>query len=121
MKRSFLFFFCVLSTLGGNALADECDKLPLTYTVSNPMSVAEIETDNLKDLGGKLKVRPDLPRVPFGFINREWESFKSRIEKGDSVVHFVSDERSWRSLAGREGYAILRKGCVLGTFTTMVN
>lgn len=62
---------------------------------------------------------PDSPymHVPFGFINNEWLALKESMEEGDELWFFISEEYTWQTLCGREGYAVLRNGepinCIL--------
>ena len=64
---------------------------------------------------GKLRKRPrDL-------VPTEWEALKAKMLPGDEIWFFASDAESWRQLAGREGYALVRDGDVIDTFVTGMN
>ncbi|HEY8024453.1 MAG TPA: hypothetical protein VIF60_07805 [Burkholderiaceae bacterium] len=121
MKRHVLLFGFIVIAFKAEAALEECQKFPATYAISEPMAVAEIEAKETQDLAEKLRVRPDMPKVPFGFVNAKWVQFKSHIRKGDVVVHFVSDQHSWQVLAGEEGYAIVHSDCIVETFRTAMN
>jgi hypothetical protein len=68
-----------------------------------------------------IKVRSDIPKVPFGFGNAEWVAFKSRVRLGDNLVGYSTDRHSWQHLAGETGYALMRSGCLIETFVKMRN
>jgi hypothetical protein len=119
-----VFIYLVVGLLlckGASAAEETCKKLPSTYAISTPMTVLEVEADEMKNLEEVLRIVPDLPRVPFGYGNQEWEKFKAQLQEGDTIVHFRSDRRSWSNLAGEEGYAIMREGCIFRRFTTLIN
>lgn len=98
-----------------------CGSFARTTSVSAPFTIAEIERQEMAQLPVKLKIRSDYPKVPFGFINPEWVAFKSQFRRGDHIVRFTTDQHSWLHLAGRDGYTLVRAGCVVATFTTMMN
>ena len=98
-----------------------CEKLPENYQISNPVTVAEVEIEWSKDLPEMTRLRPDIPQLPFGFINDRWNRFKAKIKDGDILVRFISDQQSWKNLAGREGLAVLRRGCLVDVFTVTMN
>ena len=91
------------------------------WKFSAPVNVEEIEAAWFKELPELLKGRPDLPQAPFGFVNDRWEQFKAQLREGDDLVRFCTDRSSWKNLAGREGVAILRLGCVADTFVITMN
>lgn len=62
------------------------------------VSVASVETRHLHN------------GVPFGRMNDEWESFKSKMRKGDEIWYWSTPEWTWKRLAGRCGYVIVRNG-----------
>ena len=99
----------------------DCWTFPRNYVVSRPLSVKEVEEVELQKTLAMLKTLEDLPRLPFAFQNEQWTAFKSRMRKGDQLVEFSSDERSWQHLAGEAGYAILRAGCIVEKMTTVIN
>lgn len=98
-----------------------CGKFSKTDEVSKPMTIAEIERQQMALLPQNLELRSDYPRVPFGFINAEWKAFKSMIRPGDKIVAYSSDALSWQALAGETGYALIRAGCVIELFRTSWN
>ncbi|PQO88555.1 hypothetical protein C5614_30295 [Massilia phosphatilytica] len=85
------------------------------------MTIAEVEQQEMATLSQNLKIRPDYPRVPFGFMNPEWRIFKSEARPGDKVVRYSTDKDSWQHLAGEAGIALIRSGCLIRTLPTMRN
>lgn len=71
-------------------------------------SVESIKEDN-RESGNKR-----IPEVPFGFINDCWEVLKAKAEEGDEWWSFCSSQATWNQLAGRAGYALVRKGEITG-------
>jgi hypothetical protein len=59
--------------------------------------------------------------VPFGFINARWEEFKAGIRPGDELWEFSSPDRSWKDLAGRAGFCIVRQGRIIDAIITRMN
>jgi len=74
-----------------------------------------IERDNLYRDDGRV------PHVPFGFGNKKWLKFKQQMLPGDEIYHFNSSAESWRNLAGREGYVLVRGVEVVDEFVTTLN
>jgi hypothetical protein len=101
--------------------AKHCGKLAPTDEVSGPLTIAGIERQEAAALSEHLKVRPDYPKVPFGFMNAEWTAFKSQFRPGDTIVGYSTDRHSWQNLAGEAGYALMRSGCLIAQFKTMWN
>ena len=94
---------------------------PPGYAFSPPLTIAKIEHAEMAAFSHWQKIRPDLPKLPFGFMHAQWVVFKSTMRPGDEIVQFSSDAHSWQHLAGETGYAITRSGCLVKKFTTMVN
>ncbi len=85
-------------------------------------SVDYIERKALEEI---IKYRPDWigteKAVPFGAINKDWVTFKSQILPGDKIHFFRSDSTSWSSLAGREGYSLVRDGQIITNICTRLS
>lgn len=79
------------------------------WFVSEPLDVADIERSELAELHD---AAPDVPRVPFGFAQNKWETFKARMQPGDALV--AVSGKSW------QGYAIVRSGRVTDEFVTII-
>ena len=73
----------------------------------------------MKKIAAVRAVAPDIPNLPFGFINDRWERFKSNIRPGDQLVSYSTSKTAWRKRAGESGYAIIRSACVVEVFTTV--
>jgi hypothetical protein len=91
------------------------------FVFSRPMKISEIERIQMEGMSKMAQIRPDLPKVPFAFGNAEWVAFKSRIRPGDKIVAYSTDSRSWKHLAGESGYALIRRGCFVEKFVTLMN
>lgn len=109
------------ATTLANPAAKHCGRFAPTDEVSASMTIAEIERQEMANLPANLKIRPDYPRVPFGFLNDEWKAFKSEARPGDKVVRYSTDQHSWRHLAGEAGIALVRSGCVIRMLPMMRN
>jgi hypothetical protein len=59
--------------------------------------------------------------VPFGGCNHEWVAMLSKMEPGDEVWFWSTDEESWRRMMGWEGMALVRAGEVIDSFLTAMN
>ncbi|MCD2518094.1 hypothetical protein LQ564_17430 [Massilia sp. G4R7] len=109
------------STASAQAAKKHCATFSRGHVVSPPLTIKEVEDAEMEKTMAFLKIRDDLPRLPFAFENAKWVAFKSRMREGDKLVQYSSDQQSWKDLAGEAGYAILRSGCIVGTMTTMIN
>lgn len=86
------------------------------YVIDGPLTIAEIETQSLAELSNCT----NCPQTPFGFVSDHWKGFKASIQEGDEIYYFLSDPASWRGLAGREGYVLVRNGKLIKVFITML-
>lgn len=59
--------------------------------------------------------------VPFGGCNQQWVSMLGKMQPGDEVWFWSTDEESWRRLQGWQGMALVRSGEVVDLFTTGMN
>lgn len=120
-----LIFFTLLLAASCAAQAGtparQCGRLAPTDETSGPLTIAGIERQEAAALAEHLKVRPDYPKVPFGFMNAEWTAFKTQVRPGDTIVRYSTDRHSWQHLAGEAGYALMRSGCLVALFKTMWN
>jgi hypothetical protein len=98
-----------------------CAAVPKSELASGPLTIKEIEGQEMAKLPDTLKWQPDMPKLPFGFGHAEWVAFKSRARPGDKIYRYVSSQHSWEHHAGRAGLVLVRAGCVVGEFTTMMN
>jgi hypothetical protein len=123
MKAVLLSVFLLTLPLmaGANPSDKHCGKFSPTVVVSAPLTIRQIERQEMAELSEALKVRPDIPRVPFGFQNPEWLAFKSMYKPGDKIVRYSTDRHSWQHLAGETGFALIRSGCIISKLRTMMN
>jgi hypothetical protein len=59
--------------------------------------------------------------VPFGYCNHQWEALKAKMEPGDEVWFWSTDQESWERLMGWEGMALVRHGEIIDFFLTALN
>jgi hypothetical protein len=90
-------------------------KLPDGWTISDPLTLEEIEAANLYQDDGRV------PHVPFGFGNDKWLAFKCQLQPGDQLHAFESSAESWKHLAGRAGFLIVRGDEIIAQFDTLMN
>lgn len=62
-----------------------------------------------------------IPEKPGGFCHEQWVQFRTKIEEGDELWLFESPEETWKQLAGRAGYAILRNGEPIAHYISLMN
>jgi hypothetical protein len=116
MKTLFLIFFGLFSILpvtaqeNGKTVSEHVKE---GWYVSGPMTIHEVELQSLEELRS---AAPRVPQVPFGFANADWITFKNKMEPGDTLVRFSSSGPGlWI------GYAIVRSGVMIDTFTVTVS
>ena len=59
--------------------------------------------------------------VPFGFMYQEWKQLIAAMRPGDELWEFNSPEDTWKHLAGRAGFAVVRDGNLIASLVTMMN
>ena len=59
--------------------------------------------------------------VPFGFQRDAWLQLKAKMQPGDELWEFSSSEESWKHLAGRAGFCIVRQGEVIYSLVTIMS
>lgn len=84
---------------------------------STPLTIEEIEKRETAIYENVTKQNTK----PFGSMNADWEKMKAMHKNGDCIIHFRTDEKSWKTLSGREGYLLARNGKVLYVILTKVN
>lgn len=86
------------------------------------ITIEEAEATHIPKNQDPERVRkyPELLK-PFGFMNDEWEDFKSKMQDGDLLWEFCSDQDSWDNLAGRAGIVLVRDGQAIASITTIMN
>ena len=88
-----------------------CDPSDLLRKVT----VAEAEEAHM------VTIRESGQEVPFGYVHSQWKRLLSRMQEGDELWEFNSDEQSWKLLAGRAGVALLRDGKIIAEIVTSMN
>ena len=82
--------------------------VPSTW-LFDAVDMDEIESDWLDKSG------------PYGVPNKEWEELKSQMKEEDEIRTFSSPKDYWENLAGRAGYALVRKGKAIAGIITLMN
>lgn len=96
---------------------DQLTLFGLGSEIRGPLTIAEIESESLVEVSHCV----DCPQVPFGYANNAWEAFKATAQEGDEIFYFRSDTASWNALAGRQGFALIRKGTIVRTILTLLS
>ena len=81
--------------------------------LKSPVAVEEIDAWQVE--------RATLTGRPLTELAADWTALKARMLPGDEVWYFESGPESWRQLAGREGYALVRDGDVIEALVTGMN
>ncbi len=105
------------------AIADCRDDMALKsfitrgYELSGPLALEEIERRHMVQIeqGGTTRT------VLFGRLNEKWLALRAQRASGDQFIHFRSASATWGSLAGREGYLLVRGQCVVDGIVTFVS
>ncbi len=87
------------------------------FEISGPLTISAIEKKEMA------AVESDGSRImrPFGYQHEKWQVFKNSYLPGDCIFHITSDEQSWKSLSGREGYILYRNGEVISTILIKIS
>lgn len=78
-------------------------------------TISELEAMHMYPDDGRV------PHVPFGFGNDRWQKFKSQVRDGDKIFALESSPESWKHLAGRAGYVLVRDGNIVAKIITRMN
>lgn len=84
--------------------------------LTKKVTVEEAEAEHLvrnKELGPE--------PVPFGFMYQDWKQLLAAMQPGDELWEFNSPEDTWKHLAGRAGFAVVRDGNLIASLVTMMN
>lgn len=84
------------------------------------LSVADAEAAHPGITDDRVTRFPDAGR-PFGFQHGEWEELKAAMLPGDELWAFSSPAESWKHLAGRAGFAVVRDGVPIQVIVTVMN
>lgn len=94
------------------------------WHISAPLTVKKIEAREQKKIKADIQQHPDdkdVPAVPFGFQNADWQRFKKAIQPGDEIYFIAAPAKYWQHLAGWEGYVLVRNGIIIKSLATDVN
>ena len=80
-------------------------------------SVDSIEADSLREI----RACESCPQVPFGYQHDRWVALRDQVKDGDAIVYFRNSRHAWLSLAGAEGYALVRGDKIIVTIITSVS
>ena len=59
--------------------------------------------------------------VPFGFMYQEWKQLLAAMQPGDELWEFSSPADTWKHLAGRAGFAVVRNGNPIASLVTCMS
>jgi hypothetical protein len=59
------------------------------YSISQPLTVAEVEAKSLQELQNAPR---SCPKVPFGYANASWVKLKEHIQPGDEILFIRSPD-----------------------------
>ena len=86
----------------------------------DPLSIAEIERNEMRELPSELLIKSEFSKAPFGHGYPAWVNFKSRLRPGDQVIRYKPGQHASIGRQGEAGYASIRAGCVIETFVTLL-
>lgn len=94
-----------------SGLAKHPWRFPLDYIPPEECLVEEVTYDHILNL-----FKPEMEP-----IDLEVKVFLKAIKDGDRIWFFSSDEESWKSLVGRQGYVIKRDDKLISAIVTLMN
>ena len=111
MRRVFLALLLSIPHTALFAADDvECRPIPSSFRLRGvPKPPEVVEAESLAEMA---KEPGRLPQVPFGFSNKSWNEFKAEMQEGDLLVAYIGNALG--------GHVLLRRGCFVGVFNTMV-
>lgn len=77
------------------------------------VSVLEAENNHLETIGDK--------QVPFGGNHSLWQILLSKMQDGDELWEYTSDDKSWEMMAGREGILLVRDEKIIDDILLRMN
>jgi hypothetical protein len=89
----------------------------LKWEIRGPLMIEQVEQESLDNI----KKYPDVPQVPFGYINDKWNALKSKYKDGDEFFYYLSDPLSWNYLRGESGYILIRQNKVVGKIVGIIS
>lgn len=85
-------------------------------------TVVELEREYAAVKKDPKRVRrfPELAK-PFGFMNREWEAIKARMQPGDELWECCTPIESWNEGMGSSWVELVRDGKPIASLVTKMN
>jgi hypothetical protein len=127
-KIGMLALVLLVAVLGGRCGLCQEKSPPTTTTIQAPKDVipkewlkkkTAVEKAEQAHLVTDRRLGPN--PVPFGFINARWEKLKATMRPGDELWEFESSGESWKNLAGRAGFCVVREGRIVDAIITRMN
>lgn len=101
-----------------NAEAKACGGLCRYGEIRGPLTVEDVEQELFR---GPVDVT-DVADSPLRqMFRQDWIQFRSNYENGDELYFFKTDTKSWRRLAGRKGYILIRQDKIVTRIVTAMN
>lgn len=113
---TFLVATMYFSSAENSAAEPTCDELPKEAKLaSSAMTIEDVEKESLEGA----KKNPDIPQLPFGFLNKQWVKFRAKLQPGDQLFKFIYSSQEAGGYA-YGGYVALRGSCVVGRIQTWI-
>lgn len=84
--------------------------------LNRQITLEEVEESNMVK-NKRLGTEP----IPFGFQNEMWRALRDQMIEGDELWEFSSSLKSWQSLAGCGGIALVRNDEIIAAIVTMIS
>ena len=81
------------------------------WGIRGPLTIAQIEQESLQRI--RLSPNPDVPQVPFGYDNDQWNTLKSQYKDGDELYFFGLYPHP-PYFFGMSGYVLIRGNQIVG-------
>ena len=81
------------------------------WAIRGPLTIAQIEQESLQRI--RLSPNPDVPQVPFGYDNDQWNTLKSQYKDGDELYFFGLYPHP-PYFFGMSGYVLIRGNQIVG-------
>ncbi len=81
------------------------------WAIRGPLTIAQVEQESLQRI--RLSPNPDVPQVPFGYDNDQWNTLKSQYKDGDEFYFFGLYPRP-PYVYGTSGYVLIRGNQIVG-------
>ncbi len=115
-----LCLVAVIQSAAADSSTGLCENGPTLTHLPEPLSIAEIERNEMRELPSDLLIKSEFSKAPFGHRYPAWVDFKSRLRPGDQVIRYKPGQHDSIGRHGEAGYASIRAGCVIETFVTLL-